>query len=134
MKSLEEGLDLKLDFQKIKKVVECGEDLMPVVVQDIHSKQVLVVAYVNQLALDYTLQNQVAAFWSSSRNELWIKGATSGEFLKLIEVRVNCEQNSLLYLVEITAQGACHTKEENGQPRKSCYYRKIKDKEVLEFI
>jgi len=134
MNSLEEGLDLKLDFQKIKKVVECGENLMPVVVQDIHSKQVLVVAYVNQLALNYTLQNRVAAFWSSSRNELWIKGATSGEFLNLIEVRVNCEQNSLLYLVEITAQGACHTKEESGQPRKSCYYRKIKDKEVLEFV
>ena len=134
MNSLEEGLDLKLDFQKIKKVIECGEDLIPLVVQDFHSKQVLVVAYVNQLALDYTLQNQVASFWSTSRNELWVKGATSGEFLKLIEVQVNCEQNSLLYLVEITAQGACHTKEENGQPRLSCYYRKIKDKERLEFI
>jgi phosphoribosyl-AMP cyclohydrolase len=134
MNSLEEGLQLKIDFQKIEKVVTCGEDLVPVVVQDVLSKEVLVVAYANQLSLDYTLQNQVAAFWSSSRNELWIKGATSGEFLKLVEVRVNCEQNSLLYLVEITSLGACHTKEKNGNPRTSCYYRKINNNGELAFL
>ena len=134
MNSLEEGLQLKIDFQKIKKVMTCGEDLVPVVVRDVLSKEVLVVAYANQLSLDYTLQNQVAAFWSSSRNELWIKGATSGEFLKLVEVRVNCEQNSLLYLVEITSLGACHTKEKNGNPRTSCYYRKINNNGELAFL
>ncbi len=134
MNSLEEGLDLNIDFKKIAKVVKCGEDLIPVVVQDVHSKEVLVVAYINQQALDYSMQNKVATFWSSSRNELWVKGATSGEFLKLVEVRVNCEQNSLLYLVEVSSTGACHTNEVDGSPRFSCYYRKLKDEKQLEFV
>jgi phosphoribosyl-AMP cyclohydrolase len=60
-----------------------------------------------------------------SRNELWIKGATSGNTLELIDVRVNCEQNSLLYLVRLTKGGACHTKDADGQARSGCYYRRI---------
>ncbi|MDP2736519.1 MAG: phosphoribosyl-AMP cyclohydrolase [bacterium] len=67
----------------------------------------------------------MAAFWSTSRNELWIKGLTSGSTLKLIEVRVNCDQNSLLFLVEsVNGAGACHTKDGNGY-RAGCYYRKM---------
>jgi phosphoribosyl-AMP cyclohydrolase len=75
----------------------------------------------------------VAAFWSTSRDELWVKGATSGDTLELVEVRVNCEQNSLLYLVKPLGQGACHTKGADGQARPSCYYRRIKDGR-LQFI
>ena len=63
-------------------------------------------------------------FWSTSRNELWVKGKTSGDYLQLVEVRVNCEQNSLLYLVRPNAGGICHTKNEAGEPR-DCYYRTL---------
>ena len=67
----------------------------------------------------------MAAFWSTSRNELWIKGATSGDVLELVEVRVNCEQNSLLYRVRPQGQGACHTVDAEGRSRAGCYYRRL---------
>ena len=57
-------------------------------------------------ALDHALQHGVwRRFWSTSRNELWIKGATSGDMLELVDVRVNCEQNSLLYMVRLKGRG-----------------------------
>ena len=124
---LEEGAVLSLDFDKLAKVAACGQALVPVAVQDADSLEVLIVAYANREALDYTLEYDVAAFWSTSRNELWVKGATSGDFLDLIEVRVNCEQNSLLYRVRPRGQGACHTKVD-GRARSGCYYRKLVDK------
>ncbi|OGH00980.1 MAG: hypothetical protein A2600_03625 [Candidatus Lambdaproteobacteria bacterium RIFOXYD1_FULL_56_27] len=105
---------------------------MPAVAQDAETGEVLIVAYANRQALDYSLEHQVAAFWSTSRNELWIKGATSGEFLDLVEVLVNCEQNSLLYKVKVRNVGACHTKNTQGQPRKGCYYRRIDKQGRLE--
>ena len=122
-----EGAGLSLDFDKLAKVAACGKALVPVAVQDADSLEVLIVAYANREALDYTLEHGVAAFWSTSRNELWVKGATSGDFLDLIEVRVNCEQNSLLYRVRPRGQGACHTKVD-GRARSGCYYRKLVDK------
>lgn len=128
--NLEEGTELCLDFQKVNKVARCGEAVVPVAVQDADTKEVLILAYVNRQALEYTLKNRVAAFWSTSRNELWVKGATSGDMLDLVEIRVNCEQNSLLYLVRPRGKGACHTKDETGTPRRTCYYRKLKNKEL----
>ena len=130
---VETGQNVNIDFEKLKKVLSCGQGLVPVAVQDIDSLEVLIIAYVNHVALDYALANKVATFWSTSRNELWIKGATSGDTLDLLEIRVNCEQNSLLYLVRPRGQGACHTKNNRGLSRKSCYYRRIKSGS-LEFI
>jgi len=124
---LEEGSELCLDFEKIQKVADCGQSLVPVAAQDAETKEVLILAYTNQQAFDYTIRNGVAAFWSTSRNELWVKGATSGDLLDLVEIRVNCEQNSLLYLVRPRGRGACHTKDESGLPRQTCYYRKLED-------
>lgn len=124
---VEEGGAFALDFDKLEKVIDCGQALVPVAVQDADSKEVLVVAYVNRSALDYTFENEVATFWSTSRNELWIKGATSGDYLDLVEVRVNCEQNSLLYLVRPRGEGTCHTKGEDGKARAGCYYRRLAD-------
>jgi len=128
---LEEGMELALDFNKLVKVAACGQALVPVAVQDADSGELLIVAYANQQALDYTLENGVAAFWSTSRNELWVKGGTSGDFLDVVDVRVNCEQNSLLYRVNMRGEGACHTKSD-GVARPGCYYRKI-GKDGLEF-
>jgi phosphoribosyl-AMP cyclohydrolase len=126
---LEEGNKVMLDFSKLQDYfIKEGlreKEIMPVVVQNAITKEVLILAYVNKQALEYSLRNGVAAFWSTSRNELWVKGLTSGCTLKLIEVRVNCEQNSLLYLVEpVNNSGACHTFGPEGY-RISCYYRKI---------
>lgn len=129
---LEEGAVFALDFDKLEKVVACGEALVPVAVQDVDSGEVLIVAYVNAQALEYALENRVAAFWSTSRNELWVKGATSGDFLDLAEVRVNCEQNSLLYRVRPRGEGACHTKADN-KARSGCYYRRLVDG-ALKFV
>ncbi len=122
---LEEGGELRLDFNKLKKVAQAGEPVLPVAVQDADSKELLLLAYANQTALQYSLEHGVAAFWSTSRGELWVKGATSGDTLALVEVRVNCEQNSLLYLVRPLGQGACHTRGADGKSRPSCYYRRI---------
>lgn len=126
-KELEEGLNLMIDFKKIRNTCrKTNENVIPVVAQDVDTKEILVIAYVNKEALYYAIANRVAAFWSTSRNELWVKGMTSGNILELSEVRVNCEQNSLLYLVRIKANGgACHTKDVKGRYRKSCYYRKL---------
>jgi phosphoribosyl-AMP cyclohydrolase len=122
-KELEEGLAIDLHFDRFKSAG--GEGVMPVVVQDADSREVLLVGHVSRPALDYAIKNRVATFWSMSRNELWIKGATSGNMLELVDVRVNCEQNSLLYLVRPTKDGACHTKDGNGEFRSGCYYRRI---------
>ena len=131
---LEEGKVLHLDFDKLAKVAQTGVPVLPVVVQDARTLEVLIVAYANRQALEYTLEQGVAAFWSTSRNELWVKGATSGDSLRLVEVRVNCEQNSLLYLVEPLGKGACHTQDAAGRTRVSCYYRRIDDDGALELI
>ena len=75
--------------------------------------------------VNYTRREGVAAFWSTSRNELWVKGATSGNVLELVEIRVNCEQNSLLYRVRLKGEGACHTLDADGRARLGCYYRRL---------
>ena len=62
--------------------------------------------------------------WSTSRNELWEKGKTSGETFELVDVYVNCEQNSLLYKVRPRRGGICHTRNRQGMPR-NCYYRRL---------
>ena len=123
----EEGTTLSLDFGKLKKVADCGEDLLPAVAQDADTGEVLIVGYANQLALDAALKEGMATFWSTSRNELWIKGKTSGDFLEIVEVCINCEQNSILYRVRPKGAGACHTKGIDGQARSGCYYRVLKD-------
>ena len=131
--TLEEGAQLAIDFTKLQQIGASGAAVVPVAVQDADSKEVLIIAYANDAALRHTLAHGVATFWSTSRNELWVKGATSGDTLQVVEVRVNCEQNSLLYLVRPLGAGACHTKNAAGQARRSCYYRRIRHS-ALEFI
>ena len=111
-----------------------GQTLFPVVTQDYTTKEVLILAFVNKEAFDETRRSGYATYWSRSRNELWKKGLTSGDMLKIEEIRINCEQNSLLYLVTPQGKGACHAKKENGMPYSSCYYRKINDDGSLENI
>lgn len=132
MKELEEGSQLTLDFHKLQKVAATGSDVVPVAVQNVDTRELILVAYVNQQALNHSLETGTATFWSTSRNELWIKGATSGATFDLIDVFTNCEQNSLLFTVRPRKGGICHTKNQAGAPR-NCYYRRLnQDTGILE--
>ena len=70
----------------------------------------------------------------TAREQIWHKGATSGDVLDLVEVAVNCEQNSLIYKVRKAGTGVCHTKDATGQTRQTCYYRAVVDAETIRFI
>lgn len=131
---LEEGSVLNLDFTKLRKVASCDADVLLAIAQDVQTGEVLIVGYANQLALDTARETGMATFWSTSRNELWIKGKTSGDYLEIKEIRVNCEQNSILYRVIPAGKGACHTKNELGVARTGCYYRTINKEGTLDFI
>lgn len=125
-KEIEEGLNLNLDFTKLKKVAACSEDVIPAIAQCADTGEVLIVGYVNKLALETAVKEGMATFWSTSRNELWIKGKTSGDYLEIVDILVNCEQNSIVYKVRLKGKGSCHTKGRDGLPRYGCYYRRIK--------
>lgn len=131
---LEEGTILSLDFAKLRKVANCKSDVLPAVAQDAVTGELLIVGYANELALETARECGMATFWSTSRNELWIKGKTSGDYLNIKEIRVNCEQNSILYLVTPAGKGSCHTKDQTGTARPGCYYRRIKKDGSLEFV
>jgi phosphoribosyl-AMP cyclohydrolase len=121
---LEESTTPQLAFSKLSAAVKKCPDILPVAVQNIDTHEVILVAYTNEPAFKKALQTRTAVFWSTSRNELWEKGKTSGEVFDLIEVYVNCEQNSLLYKVRPRRGGICHTKNRKGEAR-NCYYRRL---------
>lgn len=92
--------------------------LIPTVVQDVDSGDVLMLAYANEEAIRRTLDSRTTWFWSRSRKEYWNKGATSGNRQEVVDVRFDCDGDALLYLVR--AHGpACHTGE------RSCFYRAL---------
>jgi phosphoribosyl-AMP cyclohydrolase len=111
-----------------------GQKLLPVVTQDARTKDVLILAFVNAQAFEETRRSGFATYWSRSRNELWKKGLTSGDMLKVEEIRINCEQNSLVYLVTPQGKGACHAKQPDGAPYRSCYYRRIEPDGTLAYV
>ena len=125
MNELEEGLNLKLDFNKLAKAAAGSPGIIPVAIQNADSREVILVAYTNERAFRKTLETRSLVLWSTSRNELWEKGKQSGETFDVVEVRVNCEQNSLLYIVRPRRGGICHTKNRAGEPR-NCYYRRVR--------
>jgi phosphoribosyl-AMP cyclohydrolase len=101
----------KLDWKK-------GDGLIPVVVQDAETKEVLMLAYANKEALENTLKTGKATYWSRSRKELWVKGETSGHTQKIVTVATDCDYDTLLYVVEQVGS-ACHTGSHN------CFYNKL---------
>jgi phosphoribosyl-AMP cyclohydrolase / phosphoribosyl-ATP pyrophosphohydrolase len=101
------------------------DGLLPAVVQDARTREVLMVAFMTREALEKTLETGQAWFWSRGRQELWHKGATSGHYLHVRQVRRNCEDNSLLLLAE--PQGpTCHT------GARTCYYRTLDGEPVAD--
>ena len=118
--SIEEGQTLQLQFEK-------RGGLLPVVVQDQNTMKVLMLGYANWEAVEKSASSGYATFWSTSRNSLWTKGETSGDRLRIEEIQIDCDQDALLYLVQMEGLGACHTKNAQGSARFSCFYRKIED-------
>ena len=96
--------------------------LMPAIVQDADTNEVLMMAYVNENSLKLTLEKGETYFWSRSRNELWHKGATSGNVQRVVEVRVDCDADTLLVRVH-PAGPACHT------GMQTCFYRVLENTE-----
>lgn len=92
--------------------------LIPAIVQHARSGEVLMLGYMNEESLRVTLESGHVTFWSRSRNELWTKGATSGNWLNLVEIRQDCDGDALLVLAEPDGP-TCHT----GQP--SCFHRTL---------
>jgi phosphoribosyl-AMP cyclohydrolase len=131
--NLEEGTIQQLDFDKVGKIGRSGHRVLPVVLQEADSGEVLFVGYANDEAFRMTLELGSAVLYSTSREEIWHKGATSGDTLSLVDVRVNCEQNSLLYRVRRDRGGACHTLDQNSATRAGCYYRIVTSPNELAF-
>jgi phosphoribosyl-AMP cyclohydrolase len=101
----------KLDFKK-------GNGLIPVAVQDAKTKEILMLAYANREAVEKTLTTGKGTYWSRSRNELWVKGETSGNTQRIVSVVADCDFDALLYIVEQKGV-VCHT----GAP--TCFHHPL---------
>lgn len=109
-----------IDQAQIEAIRWDAQGLIPAIVQDVRTHQVLMLAYMNAESLGRTLELGQAVFWSRSRQSLWHKGATSGHVQNVHEIRVDCDADTLLILVE-PAGPACHTGEV------SCFYRELSE-------
>lgn len=98
------------------------QGLIPVIVQEVNTREVLMLAWMNQQALDLTIATGRATYWSRSRSKLWVKGETSGHFQAVKEIRYDCDADTLLLFVEQKG-AACHT------GSKTCFYRRLPIKE-----
>ena len=108
-------MDIDLDFSKFN-------GLLPAVVQDAASGEVLMVAFMNQDAWEATLATGKATYFSRSRQELWVKGNTSGNVQRVKEIRVDCDNDTVLFKVKQLGGAACHTGFE------SCFHKKVDPK------
>ena len=127
---IEETDRLMLDFEKLSKIAPENK-VIPVAVQNLDTKEVILVAYVNEEALNESIKLKKAVFWSTSRNKLWFKGLESGNTFTLHHIFVNCEQNSLVFQVTPDKGNICHTSY-NGVAN-NCYYREL-DMETMKLI
>lgn len=108
-----------LDSTKALKPQYNKDGLITAIAQDHATQEILMLAWMNKEALQKTIETGEVHYWSRSRQELWHKGATSGAIQIVKEIRIDCDQDALLLLIEQKKSGACHT------GRSSCFYRKI---------
>ncbi len=117
-KPLERTMDLPFEALKTD-----DRGLIPVVVQEAGTNEVLMLAYMNKEAYEHTLQTGLMTYYSRSRKELWIKGATSGHYQHVEKLSIDCDEDTILAVVRQTG-AACHT------GNHSCFYRDFAKKEV----
>ncbi|NLX19544.1 MAG: phosphoribosyl-AMP cyclohydrolase [Desulfobulbus sp.] len=110
---------IQLDFAKD------AQKLLPAIVQDYQTGEVLMLAYINQLAWEKTLETGKAHYWSRSRSSLWLKGETSGHVQIVKEILVDCDQDTVVYKVEQLGGAACHT------GYRSCFHRKVEGDQLV---
>jgi phosphoribosyl-AMP cyclohydrolase len=97
------------------------DGLIAAIAQDASTKEILMLAWMNAEAFEKTRATGEAHYWSRSRGELWHKGKTSGNIQRVKEIRIDCDQDAVVLLVDQTGEGACHT------GRKSCFYRAVEE-------
>ena len=128
--STEGTSELRLDFTKLSRIPkDCM--VVPVAVQNADTNEVILIAYTNKEALEASIKQRKAIFWSTSRGKLWFKGEESGNTFTLHSIYVNCEQNSLVYKVIPYRGNICHTSVNNVA--NNCFYREL-DLETCELI
>lgn len=98
-----------------------GNGLLPAIVQDYVTKEVLMLAYINERAWQETLKTGKAHYWSRSRNKLWLKGETSGHQQLIKKILVDCDADTVIYQVEQLGGAACHT------GHRSCFFRQVSE-------
>lgn len=96
-----------------------ADGMLPAIVQDHQTHEILMLAYINKTAWELTLKTGKAHYWSRSRNKLWLKGETSGHIQIIHRILVDCDDDTVVYQVEQVGQAACHT------GHRSCFYRRI---------
>jgi len=108
---------ITLNFEK------CG-GLIPTIVQDFDAGDVLMLAFMNEEAWQETLKTGIATYWSRTRQELWVKGKTSGHVQLVKEIRIDCDDDTVLLKVDQIGGAACHT------GYRSCFFKKVEDGSV----
>ncbi len=106
---------IQLNFSK------SADGLLPAIVQEAETGRILMLAYINQQAFTETLATGYAHYWSRSRQALWQKGETSGHRQEIVEILVDCDEDTIVYVVHQQGGAACH----KGYP--SCFYRRVED-------
>ena len=101
------------------------DGLLPAIVQDYKTGEVLMLAYINELAWQETLKTGKAHYWSRSRSKLWLKGETSGHVQVIHDILVDCDDDTVIYKVEQLGDAACHT------GHRSCFYRRVQGDELV---
>jgi len=96
-----------------------ADGLLPAIAQDYQTREVLMLAYINELSWRKTLETGTVHYWSRSRKKLWLKGESSGHVQKIHEIRVDCDEDTVVFLVDQIGGAACHT------GYRSCFYRKV---------
>lgn len=105
-----------------------GNGLVPVIVQDCETKDVLMLAYMNRESWRKTLETGKATYWSRARDSLWVKGETSGHLQIVRRILIDCDADTVLLIVEQIGGVACHT------GYRSCFFRQISDKGQVEIV
>ncbi len=125
MEKIMDKQELELGVNFAPKFDENG--LIPAIAQDFETKEVLMLAYMNQEALEKTIATKKAHYYSRSRKSLWLKGETSGQIQNVKAIKTDCDQDVVLLLVEIGGDGGCcHVGFEN------CFYRTMDENGALE--
>ena len=104
---------------KLNQLVFNSDGLIPTIAQERSTNEILMVAYSNLESLKLSLENKKAYFWSRSKEKIWLKGETSGNILKIFNIYSDCDNDTLIFEVDLEGSGACHT------GAKTCFFKKL---------